>query len=53
MTVELDLLGVVVSTGVGAWIVGHATEDKVPLFGLTPICSISQRKATQFEMDGA
>ena len=39
--VELELLGVVVSIGVGAWIVGHATEVKVTLLGLTPICSIS------------
>jgi len=47
--VELDLLGVVVSTGVSAWIVGHATEVKVTLFGLTPICSISNlvRKGKQ------
>jgi hypothetical protein len=36
--VELELLGVVVSIGVGAWIVGYATEVKVTLFGLTPIC---------------
>jgi hypothetical protein len=39
--VELELLVVVVSIGVGAWIVGHATEVKVALLGLTPICSIS------------
>jgi hypothetical protein len=32
--VELELLGVVVSIGVGAWIVGHATEVKVTLLGL-------------------
>ena len=46
---ELDLLGVVVSIGVGAWIVGHATEVKVTLIGLTPICSISNivRKGKQ------
>jgi hypothetical protein len=47
--VELELLGVVVSIGVGAWIVGHATEVKVTLIGLTPICSISNivRKGKQ------
>jgi hypothetical protein len=39
--VELDLLGVIVSIGVGAWIVGHTTEVKVTLVGLTSICSIS------------
>jgi hypothetical protein len=35
--------------GIGAWIVGHATEVKVTLIGLTPICSISNivRKGKQ------